>query len=50
MTKEKRALTAKDITKLAVYSDPQHTPNGDTYAFVSTTINEDNKYQSQVGS
>lgn len=48
MTKEKRALTAKDITKLAVYSDPQHTPNGDTYAFVSTTINEDNKYQSQL--
>lgn len=48
MRDKKRALTAKDLTRLEVYSDPQHTPNGDTYAFVSTTINKENKYQSQL--
>lgn len=48
MTTNKRAVTAKDLTRLDVYSDPQYTPNGDTYAFVSTTANEDNNYHSQL--
>ncbi|MFZ3577376.1 S9 family peptidase [Virgibacillus sp. DJP39] len=48
MTTHKRALTAEDITRLATYSDPQYNQTGDTYAFVSTTINKDNKYQSQL--
>lgn len=48
MTINKRALTAEDLTRLEVFSDPQYTPNGVTYAFVSTTINKENKYQSQL--
>ncbi|WP_404451596.1 S9 family peptidase [Virgibacillus necropolis] len=48
MATNKRALTAEDIKRLETYSDPQHTPNGDTYTFVSTTISKENKYQSQL--
>ncbi|WP_099157411.1 S9 family peptidase [Virgibacillus ndiopensis] len=48
MTNSKRALTVEDLTKIAVYSDPQFAPNGESYAFVSTTVNEANEYQSQL--
>ncbi|WP_106498174.1 S9 family peptidase [Lentibacillus sp. Marseille-P4043] len=48
MANSKRALTVEDLTKIAVYSDPQIAPNGETYAFVSTTVNDENEYQSQL--
>jgi len=48
MTREKRALAAKDFTNIAVYSDPQVSSNGDTYAFVSTTVNEEKEYVSHL--
>jgi len=48
MTKEKRALTTDDFTNIAVYSDPQVSPNGSTYAFVSTTVNEEKEYISHL--
>lgn len=48
MSNTKRALTVEDLTKTAVYSDPQFAPNGDTYAFVSTTANDDDDYHSQL--
>ncbi|MTW86985.1 prolyl oligopeptidase family serine peptidase [Virgibacillus dakarensis] len=48
MPKVKRALAVEDLTKIAMYSDPQIAPNEDTYAFVSATVNDDNEYQSQL--
>src|SRR5690625_1069731 len=48
MKREKRALAAKDFTNIAVYSDPQVSSNGDTYAFVSTTVNEEKEYVSHL--
>ncbi|WP_188456708.1 S9 family peptidase [Virgibacillus oceani] len=48
MTNLNRALTVEDLTKIAVYSDPQFAPNGESYAFVSTTVNDEKEYQSQI--
>src|SRR5690625_1603496 len=48
LIKEKRALAADDFKKIAVYSDPQVSPGGNTYAFVSTTIHEENEYASHI--
>src|SRR5690625_4938113 len=48
MTKEKRALTTDDFTNIAVYSDLQVSPNGSTYAFVSTTVTEEKEYISHL--
>lgn len=48
MTESKRALTTEDFTKIAVYSDPQISPDGCTYAFVSTSINKENDYISHL--
>lgn len=42
----KRAITVDDLTNFEVYSDPQLAPNGDGYAFVSTTVNADKEYES----
>ncbi|MBO1001333.1 S9 family peptidase [Pseudogracilibacillus auburnensis] len=44
----KRAITVDDLTNFEVYSDPQLAPNGDGYAFVSTTVNADKEYESQL--
>src|SRR5690625_983860 len=44
----KRAISADDFTSLEVFSDPQFSPEGNGYAFVSTTINEDKEYQSNI--
>ncbi|MFD1361329.1 S9 family peptidase [Lentibacillus salinarum] len=46
--KAKQALTAKDLKKINVYSDPQFTPDGHGYTFVSTAANDDNDYTSHV--
>ena len=48
MTNSKRALKTDDFTQLAIYSDPQVSPDGTTYAFVSTTINKEKEYTSQL--
>lgn len=48
MNQTKRALTAEDLTNIDVYSDPQFTPDGSAYAFVSTTATDDNEYESQL--
>ncbi|MFD2042852.1 S9 family peptidase [Ornithinibacillus salinisoli] len=48
MTNSKRAVTAEDFTKLAVYSEPQFSPDGSKYAFVSTTVNDKEEYESQL--
>lgn len=48
MSKQKRAITAEDLTKLSIYSDPQISPAGDTYAYVSTKINDKQEYVSHI--
>ncbi|MFD1849941.1 S9 family peptidase [Oceanobacillus bengalensis] len=48
MTHVKRAITAEDLTKIEILSDPQHTPNGDAYTYVSTKINDNNEYESNL--
>ncbi|WP_174616147.1 S9 family peptidase [Virgibacillus ihumii] len=44
----KRALTAEDLKKIDVYSDPQFNPDGNGYTFVSTTVNDKNEYESHL--
>ncbi|MDY0406348.1 hypothetical protein P5G51_013985 [Virgibacillus sp. 179-BFC.A HS] len=45
----KRALTANDLTELVMYSDPQLTPDGDTYFFVETVMDkEKDEYRSHL--
>lgn len=48
MSDAKRALTAEDLTKIDIFSDPQFTPNGKAYTYVSTSINDKNEYVSQL--
>ncbi|WP_010529811.1 S9 family peptidase [Lentibacillus jeotgali] len=48
MSTAKRALTAEDLKHIDVYSDPQLTPDGNAYAFVSTAANDENDYASQI--
>lgn len=48
MTNTKRALKTDDFAKLDVYSDPQFSPDGTTYAFVSTSVNKEKKYVSHL--
>jgi dipeptidyl aminopeptidase/acylaminoacyl peptidase len=44
----KRAIQVDDFMKLEVLSDPQISPDGSKYAFVSTTINENKEYESNL--
>ncbi|WP_368653910.1 prolyl oligopeptidase family serine peptidase [Ornithinibacillus sp. 4-3] len=48
MYNDKRPITASDFTRLNVYSDPQFAPNGDSYVYVSTTVNDNKKYESHL--
>src|SRR5699024_11647758 len=48
MSNNKRALKTDDFTKLSIFSDPQFSPHGDGYTFVSTTINEKEAYESHI--
>lgn len=48
MPKHKRAIIAKDLTKLVTYSDPQFSPDGKRFTFVSTRVNEKNEYESHL--
>src|SRR5699024_7373205 len=48
MTNSKRALKTDDFTQLEIYSDSQISPDGTTYAFVSTTINKKEVYISHL--
>lgn len=44
----KRAITTEDFMSLEVFSDPQFAPDGTTYAYVSTTINDKKEYESNL--
>ncbi|MEI3612190.1 S9 family peptidase [Pseudogracilibacillus sp. SO30301A] len=46
--KKKRAILAEDLTKLEVYSDPQVSSDGKGYTFVSTIVNDEKDYESQI--
>ncbi|WP_200416492.1 S9 family peptidase [Virgibacillus salexigens] len=48
MSKHRRKLTSEDILNLEVFSDPQFTPDGQAFTYVSTTINDKKDYQSQL--
>lgn len=48
MSDSKRAITAEDLTKIDVYSDPRFTPDGKAYTYVSTSINDKNEYVSHL--
>ena len=45
---KKRNLTAEDLFNIEVYSDPQTSPTGEGYVFVSTTINEEKEYDAHL--
>lgn len=44
----KRAITTEDFMSLEVFSDPQFSPDGTTYAYVSTMINDKKEYESNL--
>lgn len=46
--KQKRAITAEDLLKVTSHSDPQFSSDGKSFAFVSTYINEEKNYESQL--
>ncbi|MBP1970134.1 acylaminoacyl-peptidase [Virgibacillus natechei] len=48
MSNSKRAIKAEDFTKLEVFSDPRFSPDGSTYSYVSTTINDKKEYESHL--
>lgn len=48
MSMNKRQMTTEDLLKFTMYSDPQFSPDGKSYAFVATKINEQKKYESQL--
>ncbi|MBM7600252.1 acylaminoacyl-peptidase [Virgibacillus halotolerans] len=48
MNDSKRAITAEDLTKIDVFSDPQFTPDGKAFTYVSTSINDKNEYVSHL--
>jgi len=48
MPKEKRPMTTEDLLKFTMYSDPQFSPDGKSYAFISTKINDEKKYESHL--
>lgn len=45
---DKRPITAEDLTNIDVYSDPQFSPDGGSYAFISTVVNEEKEYESHL--
>lgn len=44
----KSPITREDLLKFTMYSDPQFSPDGKSYAFVSTKINEKKEYESHL--
>jgi acylaminoacyl-peptidase len=44
----KRSITAEDLTKLEVISEAQFIPNSNGYSFISTKVNEENEYESNI--
>ncbi|RDW19834.1 S9 family peptidase [Oceanobacillus chungangensis] len=44
----KRPITAEDLSRIEVFSDPHFTPNGKAYTYVSTIINGKNEYESHL--
>lgn len=44
----RRALTINDLTKIRSVSDPQFAPDGLSYSFVSTRINQHKEYESHL--
>ncbi|HLQ71733.1 MAG TPA: S9 family peptidase [Bacillota bacterium] len=48
MSTKKRPLTASDLTEISILSDPRLTPDGKSYTFIRTSINEDQEYVSHI--
>lgn len=48
MPQSKRAIRTEDLTLLETYSDPQFSPDGKSFSFVSTEINDENEYESHL--
>ncbi|SHG70060.1 S9 family peptidase [Ornithinibacillus halophilus] len=48
MAQSKRAVTVEDFKRLEVYSDPQFASDGKSYAFITTTVNEKDDYDSHI--
>ena len=46
--KSKRALRVDDLFQYDIYSDPQIAPDFKGYVYISTRINEEKKYESQL--
>lgn len=44
----KRAITTEDFMNLDVFSDPQFSPDGTAFAYVSTTVNDKKEYESNL--
>lgn len=44
----KRPISTEDFMEIEVFSDPQLSPDGNTYAYVSTTINDKKEYESHL--
>lgn len=48
MNANKRPITSADFKKIEVYSDPQFTPDGKAFTYVSTTVGEQDDYFSNL--
>lgn len=45
---DKRPITAEDFMNIDMYSDPQFSPSGDSYVFVSTSVNDEKEYEAHL--
>lgn len=48
MRNNKRAVKTDDFTHFSIYSDPQFSPTTNSFAFISTIINDKKKYSSVI--
>lgn len=48
MTQEKRAIRDTDLCDIVIGSDPQFHPDGLSFSYVTTQVNEDKKYESRI--
>lgn len=48
MTKQKRALQDTDLCNIVIGSDPQFTPDGTAFSYITTRVNEENNYESRI--
>lgn len=48
MTQNKRALRESDLCDIHVASDPQFAPDGTSFSYISSIINEEKEYESRI--